>query len=197
MTRELAEGWHLMSTADLERALRRWREGPDAAARPADALRVSVPDALAYRNLGNVPDYKGRSLRLVLHVNSAEDLANLDRKRMLYEPDFHDPPDWRREGSRPVNVVPLRDPDIAPTTSGPWWTDEQLAALEDGWRTTGRVRGVVVPGEIRAFVYKTVLGLQAAGREVTVESIADSVARWVPADDADRIRAALIEANPR
>lgn len=195
MTADLEEGWYLMGTTDLERALRRRRDGLDAAPAPSDALRLSVVDALAYRNRGNLPDDKGRTLRLVLEVNNTEDLIGLERKRLLYEPDFHDPPTWRRPGSKPVNVVPLRAPGVAPAGGDPWWSDERLAALEDEWRVTGNVRGVVVPAELRGFVYKTVLGLEAAGRAVTVDAIADSIERWVPPAEARSIRAALVDAN--
>ncbi len=190
----LREGWYLMSTSDLERELARWRD-PSADRGPSNALRLSVEEALAYRNAGNLPDDDGRSLRLVLYVDGPEDLSALQRKRVLYEPDFHDAPRWRREGSKPVNVVPLRKPGVAPSPPEAWWEERDLAALEEEWRTSGRVGGLVVPAEYRGFVYKTVLALKAVGREVTADSVADSIARWLPPFEADRIRAALRTAN--
>lgn len=191
----LDEGWYLMSTKDLELELARRRK-PDSAVPPSNAQRLSVEDALAYRNAGNLPDEKDRSLRLVLIIGRPDELTYLDSKRSLYEPDYHDAPAWRREGSRPVNVVPLRDPNVAPESSGPWWDEPQLGALEREWREHGTVAGLPVPGEYRGFVYKTVLALRSAGREVTVDTVADSISRWVPPDEAARIRAAL-EASGR
>lgn len=191
----LEEGWYLMSTRDLEIELARRRK-PDSELPPSKAERLSVEDALAYRNAGNLPDAKDRSLRLVLIIGHPDELTYLDSKRSLYEPDYHDAPSWRREGSRPVNVVPLRDPNVAPESSGPWWDDPQLGALEREWRDRGTVAGLPVPGEYRGFVYKTVLALRSAGREVTVETVADSISRWVPPDEAARIRAALGASGP-
>jgi hypothetical protein len=178
-----------MSTADLERVLAR-RRGVDAPA--PESVRLSVPEALAYRDAGNLPDDRGRTLRLVLHVAGPDDLA---AKRSLYEPDYHDAPSWRRPGSRPVNVVPLREPGAGAVAPDAWWEQPELRALEEEWARSGTVAGIVVPAAYRGFVYKTALSLRGAGIEVTPQSLADSIARWVPADEAEQIRAALREAN--
>ncbi len=190
----LAEGWYLMSTSDLERELARWRE-PAARIPPSNAVRLSIEDARSYRDSGNLPDEAGRSLRLVLHIDKTEDLTFLQQKRLIYEPDFHDAPEWRREGSKPVNVVPLRAPKVMAQPPGSWWEGADVAALEDEWAVTGQVAGLVVPGEYRGFIYKTVLALRSVGRAITADSIADSIARWVPEGEARRIREALRAAN--
>lgn len=182
-----------MSTTDLERVLAR-RRGVDAPA--PQAVRLSIPDALAFRDAGNLPDDQGRTLRLVLHVTGSDDLASLNSKRLLYEPDYHDAPSWRRPGSRPVNVVPLREPDARAVTTDPWWEEPALRALEEEWARSGTVAGITVPAAYRGFVYKTALSLRDADIEVTVESLADSIARWLPDDEAEQIRAALRDANP-
>src|SRR3712207_1512564 len=96
-----------MSAADLETELHRWRH-PEEDLPPTRAEPLSMEAALAYRNAGNIPDEHDRSLRLVLHVRDAAELTYLQQKRLDYEPDFHEAPEWRREGSKPVNVVPLR-----------------------------------------------------------------------------------------
>ncbi|HEX2051431.1 MAG TPA: hypothetical protein VHJ34_12505 [Actinomycetota bacterium] len=191
----LEEGWYLMSTGDLERELRRWRE-PDAAVPPSNARRLERAEALAYRDAGNLPDELGRTLRLVLVADDARDVAALDDKRRRYEPDYHRPPTWRRAGSAPVNVVPLRAPGVGGPAAGPWWEQADVAELESEWRRTGAVAGVAVPREYRSFVLKTVAALRAAGEPVTPDSIADSIARWLAPDDAARIRAALRAADP-
>ena len=54
-----------------------------------------------------MPDEDGRSLRIVLHVRDALDVRRLSERRLAFEPDFHEAPTWRREGSKPINVVPL------------------------------------------------------------------------------------------
>ena len=190
----LSEGWYLMSTGDLERELKRVRDQAGDV-EPSSALKVSVEEALEYRNAGNVPDEKGRTLRLVLHVDSPEDLNFLQQKRLIFEPDFHEPPKWRREGSKPVNVIPLRRPGVAPGTSQAWWEERDLGALEREWSATGRIAGLAVPAAYRGFVYKTVLALRAAGRDVTADSVADSIARWLPREEAEQLRAALRAAN--
>lgn len=190
----LDEGWYLMSDLDVERELARWRS-PDSELPPSNALPLGIRDALEYRNAGNRPDAQGRSLRLVLQVRDALDLVALERKRLVYEPDFHEAPRWRGPGSRPVNVVPLRGPGTAAAAAGPWWKQPEVAALEAEWQEHQTVAGVRVPEPFRSFVFKTVLSLQAAGKEVTATSIADSVERWVPASDAQRIRTALQDAN--
>lgn len=189
----LHEGWWLMSTPGLERELRR-RRSPDLGLPPSDTLPLTIPEALAYRNAGNLPDALGRTLRLVLEVGDAEELESLSAKRMEYEPDYHDPPKWRREGSVHVNVVPLRGPEV---TGDPraWWENPQLAALEAEWGTRGTVAGLRVPGELRGFVYKTVLALEADGRSVSPDTVADSLERWLPQAEVAQIREALREAN--
>jgi hypothetical protein len=190
----MEEGWYLMSTEDLERELARWRD-PKASAPASNALRLSIDDALAYRNAGNIPDEMDRSLRLVLRIDEPSQLSYLQAKRLMWEPDFHDAPDWRREGSRHVNVVPLRTPEMAAPAPAPWWEDPKLKKLEREWKSGGRVAGIVVPGAYRGFVYKTVLALQEAGVEVTVDNVCGSIERWLPAGDAGRLRHALEEAN--
>lgn len=181
-----------MSTADLELELKRQRE-PGTAVPPSNALALSVEEALAYRDAGNLPDQHDRSLRLVLVVNDPAELSYLQEKRLEYEPDFHDAPAWRREGSRPVNVVPLRtDPGGrgSPMVEG-WWNDPELARMEDEWSRTGRVAGMSVPAEYRSFIYKTVLSLRAAHKEVSAEAVLASIARWLPPRDVQRIALAL------
>ena len=191
---QLHDGWYLMSTADLERELERWRS-PDQEGRPSRARRLTKQEALAYRNAGNLPDELDRSLRLVLVVNDTRELANIDARRLEFEPDYHEAPTWRREGSRPVNVVPLRSPGVEPVTEGSWRDDPQLEALEREYTERGTAAGVRIPGEYRGFIFKTVLALRAQGREITPRAISDSVARWLPKEDAARIEAALAEAN--
>lgn len=190
----LEEGWYLMSTADLELELKRWRSH-DSGLPPSEALPLSVSEALAYRNRGNHPDALGRTLRLVLEVSNEEELNALSTKRLKYEPDYHDPPNWRRAGSAHVNVVPLRGPEVSGDPRS-WWDKPQLAALEAEWRSTGTVAGLRVPGELRGFVYKTVLALRAGGRDVSPDTVADSLERWLPPPDAAQVREALREANP-
>jgi hypothetical protein len=176
----LSEGWYLMSPSSLERELRRVRN-PDLDLPPSGAARLTIEEALAYRNAGNLPDGKGRTLRLVLVVQSPDDLASLDRKRLLYEPDFHS-----------VTVVPLRDPHLSSGSPRPWWEEPELAALEREWEERGTVAGMRVPGAYRGFVYKTVLALRSAGVEVTPQAVCDSVARWLDEPDIDRLRKALL-----
>ena len=187
-----AEGWYLMSVPELERVLARFREG----AEPSEDLSpLTKEEAMAFRDAGNVPDESGRSLRLVLHVRSAEDVVNLSSRRLEFEPDFHEEPTWRREGSVPINVVPLRLAPVADAPDREWWADPNVAELEDEWQRTGLIEGVAVPEEYRSFVYKTVLSLRAADRPVTVETICASVARWLSVDDTDALRSALEAAN--
>ena len=177
-----------MSVADLELELRRARSG-DATLPESNALPLSVTDALRYRDAGNLPDESDRSLRLVLHVADAAELSYLQQKRLLFEPDFHDAPDWRRSGSRPVNVVPLRTGSTSPAEpDDAWWEDPALAELEKEWSEHGTVAGLAVPSAYRGFVYKTVLALRAAGKEVTVDSVLASIARWLQPEDVERIR---------
>ena len=191
---QLHDGWYLMSTADLECELNRWRSS-DKEGGPSRARRLTNQEALAYRNAGNLPDELDRSLRLVLVVKDAQDLANLDARRLTFEPDYHDAPTWRREGSRPVNVIPLRSPGVEPVTEASWWDDPELEALEREFTERGTAGGVRIPGEYRGFIFKTVLALRAQGHEVTSRSICNSIARWLPKEDAARIDAALAEAN--
>ena len=188
----LPEGWYLMSVVELEQELARVRDGEVA---PSGAPHLSTEDALAFRAAGNVPDERGRSLRLVLHVRTAEDVRNLSQRRLEYEPDFHDEPTWRREGSVPVNVVPLRLGEISPAADREWWEEPEVARLESEWKETGTIAGITVPEGYRSFVYKTVLSLRAAGRPISVESISASVARWLSPEDAAALRAALRDAN--
>lgn len=187
----LDEGWYLMSIGELESALRDLREGsPTTAA----GVRLSIEEALAYRDSGNLPDSEGRTLRLVLRLEE-EGVEAVALKRLLFEPDYHSAPDWRREGSKPINIVPLRGKRPADGSPGPWWEDPFVAPLEDEWQREGTVRGVKVPGDYRSFVYKTVLALEAAGQQVSATSIADSISRWVSPEDAERIRRALKDAQ--
>ena len=189
----LEEGWYLMTTEALERELAHWRSG---GLEPGgdDVERLTSEEAIAFRSAGNVPDERGRSLRLVLRVASEEDLRSLDSKRRHYEPDFHDPPVWRRPGSRPVNVVPLRDATVRGHPQ-PWWDDERTGPLEKEWAATGQVAGLRVPADVRGFVLKTVLSLQDSGREATIDAVVGSLQRWLPQDDVAFIRDRLIEAN--
>ncbi|MGH2736487.1 MAG: hypothetical protein ACRDKZ_12985 [Actinomycetota bacterium] len=194
MTDELREGWYLMSTADLERELAR-RRGSDADLPPSNARPLEIEEALAFRDGGNLPDELDRTLRLVLLIEDAAQLDRLEAKRMRYEPDFLDQPTWRKAGSKPVNVLPLRVKEISPGARGPWWEDDRMAELEAEWRRAGTAGGVRVPGEYRGFVFRTVAALWSAGRPVTVESIVGSIARWVSDEDAATIGEALRAAN--
>lgn len=189
----MEEGWYLMSTGDLEIELARHRD-PGADRPPSHAVRLEVHEALAFRNAGNLPDEGGRSLRLVLRIERAEDLHRLHTKRLEFEPDYHSAPSWRREGSRAVNVVPLRDPGVEGSPEA-WWEKPATAELERMWQATGEVEGIRVPGAYRSFVYKTVLSLRDAGLPVTIDAICDSILRWLP-DQAEAIRAALNSTNP-
>jgi hypothetical protein len=185
-----------MSISELEQELARWRS-PGAGHASSTARRLSPADALARRNAGNLPDVCGRTLRLVVHVGADTGAEALEARRRHFEPDFHDPPTWRRPGSVPVNVVPLRLAERPRTESAPWFEQPELAALEEEWRTTGAVAGLRIPADVRGFVYKTVLSLRSAGRPVTVETVASSILRWTSAEDGARIRTALKDANPR
>ena len=182
-----------MSVADLEAELARLR---DPSRPPGQTtLALSRSDAVAYRDAGNLPDEHGRSLRLVLEVGDEP----LGEKRLRYEPDYHEAPTWRREGSKPVNVVPLRnapltqrtDPEVA------WWEQADVAALEQEWRDTGRVAGLVVPSGYRSFVLKTIASMRSAGLAIDIESVAGSLSRWLAPDQVAEIRAALVDANAK
>lgn len=187
------EGWYLMSTEELERMLRWWRT-PAGDPDPVPAVRLTIEEALAYRDAGNVPDEHGRTLRLLLLARDRDEVRELAIKRARYEPDYHDAPAWRREGSKPVNVVPLGST-RGSSEERPWWKEPELAALESEWAATGAVEGVRIPEAYRGFVYKTILSLRAAGRPVGVQSIADSVARWMAPEEVAEIRSALESAN--
>jgi hypothetical protein len=188
------QGWYLMSVRDLEIELARWR-GDAGAGPPSNALRLAIDEALTYRNAGNLPDASGRTLRLVLHVRDDADAARIHERRLEWEPDYHDAPDWRRPGSAPVNVVPLRDETGCLEHEVAWWDDPDLAELEEEWRTTGAVAGLRVPASYRGFVYKTVLALRSSAIPITVESVVGSVSRWLGPDDAGELRRALEDAN--
>jgi hypothetical protein len=178
-----------MSTQDLERELARWRD-PAAGIDATNAIALSVEEALAYRDAGNLPDELGRSLRLVLLARDLDEVRSLGRKRALFEPDYLDAPSWRRPGSAPVNVVPLRSPDAAGDPS-PWWESSDVAELEEEWRHTGRIAGLAVPAEYRGFVLKTVVSLREAGRAVDADSIAASLARWLSPEQVREITDAI------
>jgi hypothetical protein len=195
VTQELADGWYLMSTRDLERELAR-RRSPETIAEPSNASRLTVAQALEFRDAGNVPDEFDRTLRLVLRIDDPQDLASLEERRLEFEPDYQDAPSWRRAGSRPINVVPLRRPGIEPVTEGAWWENPELAELEREFAQRGSAEGVRVPGEYRGFIFKTVLSLRSQGREVNPTTIADSIARWLSPEDAARIARELNELNP-
>lgn len=181
-----------MSVRELERELARSK---DPSLPPTGAPHLSKEEALALRSRGNVPDEDGRSLRIVLHVRSLEDVKGLSRRRLAFEPDFHEEPTWRREGSVPINVVPLRMGPIEAAPQESWQDEPEVAALEGEWQTSGTIAGIKVPEAYRSFVYKTVLSLQGANLEVTVPAIVASVARWLPPDDVRNLRAALETAN--
>jgi hypothetical protein len=190
----MEDGWYLMSTETLERVLALWRAGEEPTL-PDDAIALTVEAALRYRDMGNLPDERGRSLRLVLHT-SDDDVGLLATRRLEFEPDFHDAPSWRRPGSKPVNVVPLRTRSTEVVAGPPWWEQPDVRSLEEEWRRRGTVAGICVPEEFRSFVFKTVVSLRSANLEVTPDAIADSVARWLPPDDVDRLRKALKEKEP-
>jgi hypothetical protein len=184
----LREGWYLMSAADLEVELRRYREGT---AEPSNAMSLGIDDALRYRDAGNIPDDLGRSLRLVLEVDTIEALRSIDSRRARFEPDHHTSPTWRRPGSKPVNVVPLRSSEVVVEAGESWLDDADMAEMERDWLSDGRVEGLAVPGEYRSFIYKTVLSLRRAGQPVTMDSITDSLERWLAPADVGRIRDAF------
>jgi len=184
----MREGWYLMSTGELERALAAWRAGRDG----EFGVALSTEEALARRDEGNVPDEQDRSLRLVLLVGDEP----LERKRLRFEPDYHRAPEWRRDGSRPVNVVPLRTAGSPPREARPWWEMPRVQELEDEWRVSGLVAGMRVPADYRSFVFKTVIALQDAGEAVTPRSVGASISRWLSADDARKVQEALEGHSP-
>lgn len=180
-----------MSTADLERELARWRGGEAA---PSDAVPLAIEDALAYRDAGNLPDDRGRTLRLVLFARTIDEVRALGRRRAEFEPDYLSAPTWRREGSAPVNVVPLRSPGVT-GDSNPWWESADVAGLEREWRETGRMAGLHVPAEYRGFVLKTVASLREAGMPVNAGSVAASLSRWLSPERTREISEAIRLAN--
>lgn len=178
-----------MSTADLERELARRRD-PATPRPPSNAVPLTVEQALAYRDAGNLPDEHGRTLRLVLFARDLDEVRALGRKRLEFEPDYHAAPAWRRQGSAPVNVVPLRGP-VAGGDGAPWWESDDVAGLEAEWRETGRIAGLAVPAEYRGFVLKTVVSLRDAGIPVDAESVAASLSRWLAPEQVDEITNAI------
>ena len=185
----LPDGWYLMSNEVLLREVARFRSGVELGIAP-DVTPLTTAEALTYRNAGNLPDESGRTLRLVLNIETEAELHNLEERRLAFEPDYLDPPTWRRDGSKPVNVVPLRRADIRGTEQ-PWWDDPAVGALEREWRRAGTANGLRVPGEFRSFVFKTIVALLAAGREVTVQGVLDGVARWLTPQQVDELREAF------
>jgi hypothetical protein len=189
----LAEGWYLMNTPDLERELIRGRLR-ETTAGIERAMRLTIEEALTFRDAGNVPDEHGRTLRLVLMARNPSEVRELPTRRLLFEPDYLDRPKWRREGSKPVNVVPV-GAGMHVSSQEPWWEEPELAALESDWLATGTVDGLRVPEKYRGFVYKTILTLRGAGREVTIDGIVDSLARWLGPGETVEIRSALEQEN--
>ena len=176
----MREGWYLMNLRDVEKLLAAWRA--------SDLLKdfgvpLTTDEALQIRDAGNVPDARDRSLRLVFFVDDEP----LERKRLRFEPDYHSAPSWRRPGSRPVHIVPLRKGAAGDGEGPAWWELPRVGELEEEWRRTGAVAGIPVPAEYRSFVFKTVVALQDAGAPVTKESIGDSIARWLSPGDAQRV----------
>jgi len=190
----LEDGWYLMSTPTLESLLARFRNGGQPS-EDDDIVALSPEEALAFRDAGNIPDDRGRSLRLVLNVATPEDLRSLEARRALFEPDHHDAPEWRRAGSRPVNVVPLRAPEVKGEPR-PWWEEPRVAELEAEWTRSGNVAGLRIPADYRSFVYKTVIALRDAGRDVTVATITSSLERWLDPPAAAEVRRQLERLNP-
>ena len=182
----LPDGWYLMSTETLMRELERFRAGGPSDVSPG-VTALTIPEALVYRDAGNLPDEDGRSLRLVLNVATEDELHSLEQRRLAFEPDYLDPPEWRREGSKPVNVVPLRRREVK-GSERPWWEDEKVAELEEEWQRSGTVAGMKVPGEFRSFIFKTVIALRDAGRAVDADAVLDGVARWLTPEQVAELR---------
>lgn len=178
-----------MSTEVLMRELARFRCGEEMDIAP-EVKPLSIDQALAFRNAGNLPDDLGRTLRLVLNVATEAELHSLEERRLLFEPDYLEEPVWRGEGSKPVNVVPLRRADVRGTEQ-PWWDDAEVGELEREWQTSGTAAGMRVPGDFRSFVFKTVIALRSAGREVSPQNVLDGVARWLTAEQVEELRAAF------
>lgn len=183
-----------MSNDALMRELARFRAGEDLGESP-DIQPLTIEEALAYRDAGNMPDGLGRSLRLVLGVSNEEELHSLEARRLAFEPDYLDAPEWRRDGSKPINVVPLRSPDVKGTGRA-WWEDAAVAPLEKEWQQTGAIAGMLVPGEFRSFIFKTVIALRAADRDVTPGAVLHGVTRWLSPSQVDELRAAFDRVMP-
>lgn len=178
-----------MNTREVEQLVAAWRS---SGAQADLGVPLSIEEALTVRNGGNLPDDNERSLRLILFVDDEP----IEQKRLRFEPDFHRAPEWRREGSRPVNVVPLRAGAGRAGGDSPWWELPRVKELEAEWRTTGTVAGIEVPADYRSFVFKTVIALQDAREPVTPDTIGDSIARWLSPEDARRIRESLKTKGP-
>lgn len=189
------DGWYLISTDVLLRELARFRAGEELGGPLSDVQPLTIEEALAYRDSGNLPDDHGRSLRLVLSVSSEEELHSLEARRLTFEPDYLGAPDWRREGSKPINVVPLRSPGVKGVDRA-WWEDAAVAPLEKEWQEAGTVAGMPVPGEFRSFIFKTVIALRAADLDVTPEAVLDGVARWLSPSQVGDLRAAFDRVMP-
>ena len=181
-----------MTTAELEAELAAM-DDPSIEGPVTDAVPLEQEMALAIKQQGNRPDAEGRTLRLVLRAEGP-DPESIARRRILFEPDYHDAPTWRGPGSKPINVIPLRSPDRSRLPRA-WWEDPVMGELEAEWQDRGTAAGVKVPGDYRSFVFKTIAALRASGRDVSAVAIADSIARWVSEEDAAVIKAALLEAN--
>lgn len=190
----LQEGWYLMSLQDLEAELLRHKDPGEPGGSTTE--RLTQERAMAIRERGNIPDAEGRSLRLVLHVDG-EPLAS---KRLRFEPDLHEAPTWRREGSKPVHIVPLRPesgPEAEPSSEAAWWEQADVAGLESEWRERGRVGGLAIPGAYRSFLLKTIASMTSAGLEISIDSVIGSLSRWLQPDLVAEIRSALVEANAK
>jgi hypothetical protein len=181
-----------MSDREVEHLLSRARAGETYPV--PEGIHLTRDEGLARRDAGNLPDDQGRALRLVLHLERRTDPQTVHQKRLLFEPDFHSAPTWRREGSRPVNVIPLG---LGPTEvkHEAWWDDEEMAGLEAQWSSSGIVEGIKVPASYRSFVYKTIVTLRRDGHEVSALSVADSIARWLPEREAEALRESLTDAK--
>ena len=182
-----------MSVRDLEIELARHRD-PDRTLEPSEIRPLTIEEALAYRAAGNLPDERGRTLRLVLWVDGRP----LEDKRLRYEPDFHSAPTWRKEGSKPINVVPLKTAGRTPVeTEGAWWDQPDMSPLEAEWQRTGTVGGIAIPADLRGLVFKTIVSLRAANVEVTEDSILNSVSRWLSPGQVEELRRAFEELEGR
>jgi hypothetical protein len=66
-----------------------------------------------------------------------------------------------------------------------------MRVLEEEWRAHGTAAGIPIAGDYRSFVYKTIVALRASGVDVTPDSIAASIARWLSPEDVARIRSSM------